>query len=70
MNGRKPILYYVKQRVDKCGVSRAKLADRAGVSKSWLDKVMQGRRENPQLNEVQKLIFALDLIEEEQRKAS
>lgn len=66
------ILDYVIDRArvaQKNGVSRQKLADKAHVSKSWLDKVMAGSRDNPQIKEVQRLIYALDEIEQERKAA-
>lgn len=60
---RQTILEIVKKRVAATGLSRREIAKEAGVSKSWLDKVMSGHKTNPQLDQIQALIFALDRLD-------
>lgn len=44
-------------------ISQKDIADLAGVSLSWLTKFMSGDRKSPQMDQVQALSDALDIIE-------
>jgi transcriptional regulator with XRE-family HTH domain len=59
---RKRIVEIMIDRINASGLSRRELCERAGVSKSWLDRVMQRKKTNIMTDQVQAIIDVLDKV--------
>ena len=60
MKRRRTIVAIMRDRILQSGLSRREICAKAKVSKSWLDRVMQGKKTNIMTDQVQAVIDVLD----------